>query len=105
MKIVVLQYLDMVEPALHHRIGTGFAVFFEQMFFQTTRIYANPDRTFMVTSRLDDFSNTLFITDVPRIDPQTRGPCLGGLDSAFVVEMDIRNYRHGDFRHDLAQGF
>ena len=41
-KIVVLQNTDMLQPALDHRVGTGLAVFVEQMLFETARIHTDP---------------------------------------------------------------
>ena len=42
-EIVVLQDLDMVETAFHHRLGTGFRILVEKMLFEAARVHTDPD--------------------------------------------------------------
>ncbi len=104
MKVVVLQNLDMLQPAFDHRVGTRFAVFLQQVLFQRSGIHANTDRAIVVARSLDDLANSGFIADIARIDPQASRAAFGGFDGAFVVKMDIRNDRHRALSYNLFQG-
>src|SRR5438477_12561560 len=48
----------------------------------------------MVLRGLDDILHALSRTDVTWINAQARGACLGGLDRALVVKVNIRNHRY-----------
>jgi hypothetical protein len=102
-KIVVLQHLDMVQPAFDHGIGTGLAVFVQQVLFQRSRVHADAHGTAVIAGGRDDLLHPPLITDVAGIDAQTGGTRLGGLDAAPVVEMDVGDERHRAFAHDLFQ--
>ena len=93
----------MIHPAFDHRIGAWLAVFLKQVTFQRPCVDADADRTIIVPRGLDHLFDALFVADIAGVDPQTGGPRLGGFDSAFVVEMDIRHDRHRYLAHDLFQ--
>jgi hypothetical protein len=104
MKVVVLQKLDVIEAGFHHRIGAWLAIFVQEMLFQRPRIHPDADGTAMILGRLDNLGHPLGITDIAGVDAQARGPCLGGLNRAFIVEMDIGHDRHRAFAANLTQG-
>ena len=93
----------MIQPAFDHRSWARFGVFIQQMLFKRPCVYANADRTIVVSGSLDDLFDAGLIADVTRIDTQTCGPCLGGLNPTFVMEMDISDDRHRNLRNNLAQ--
>ena len=103
-EIIILQDADMLHPAFDHRIGTGFAVFVQQVLFQTTGIHTDPDGTAMIAGGGDHLFDALFIPDIARIDPQAGGTGLGALNRAAVMEMDVGDDGHRAFGDDLFQG-
>ena len=104
-KIIVLQNFDMVQTAFDHRVGTGFAVFVQQMLFQRARIHPDTDRTVVIARRFDHFPDALFVADVARIDAQTGSPASAASIAAFVVEMDVCHHGHRAFAHDFFHRF
>ena len=69
MEIVVLQDLDVLQPAFDHRIGAGLAVFFKQMAFQRSAIHADSDRATMILGGFDHLADAFFRPDVAWVDP------------------------------------
>ena len=102
-EIVVLQQLDVIEPAVHHRIRAGFAVFFQQVLFQTAGIDADADRTAVILGRTHHLGHARGIADIAGIDAQAGDAGLGGLDGALVVEMDVGDDGNRAFAADLLQ--
>jgi hypothetical protein len=56
-----------------------------------------------ILGRLDHFAHALGVADVAGVDAQAGGTGHGGLDGAFVVEMDVGHDRHRAFGHDVFQ--
>ena len=56
---MILQQLDMVECAFDQRFGARFAIFFEQVFFETARIDTDANRTAIGLGRIDNFLHAL----------------------------------------------
>src|SRR5690606_25161585 len=54
---------------------------------------ADADGAAVVAGRLHHLAHPIGRADVPRVDPKTGGPRLGGLDPAPVVEVDVRDQR------------
>jgi hypothetical protein len=84
--------------------GAGLAIFVQQVLFQRTGVDADADGTAVVAGGLDHLAHPVGRTDVARVDAQAGGAGLGGLDGAFVVEMDVGHDRHRAFADDFAQG-
>ena len=93
----------MFQPGFHHRIGARFAIFFKQMLFKAACVHADADRTVVIARGLDHLAHALGRPDVARVDPQAGGARLGGLDPAFIVEVNVGHDGHRAFGHDLAQ--
>ena len=89
-EIEILENAGMVQRTFHHRLGTGLAVFFQQVFFQRTGIHADANGTAMIARGLDDIPDPVHRADIARIDAQAGGAGLCRLNAALVVEM-IRN--------------
>ena len=102
-EVIVLQDLDVIHPALDHRIRARLAVFLQQVPLQTARVHADADRAAMILRRLDHLAHAALIPDIARIDPQAGRARLRRLNRALIVEMDIRHDRHRAFAHNLAQ--
>src|SRR5690606_7822152 len=57
--VVVLQELDVIEPAFHHRVRAGFAVLVEQVLFKAAGIDADPDRTAVILRGPHDLAHPI----------------------------------------------
>ena len=88
-EIQVLQDAGVEEGALHHRVGTGFAVLLQKVPFQRAGVHADAHGAAVVPRRLHDLPDPRRRADVARIDTKARGAGLGRFDAAFVVEMDV----------------
>ena len=102
-EVVVLKDANVLESRFDHRLGTWLAVFLQQAPFQASRVHSDTDRATVILGRRDHLSDADGVADVSGIDPQAGGPCLGSLDGAPVMEMNVRDDRRGAFRDDLPQ--
>ncbi len=100
---MVLQQLDMVERAFDQRLGAGLAIFFEQILFEAAGVDPDADGTAIGLGRADDFGDALARPDVAGVDAQTGGTGIGGLQCAFVMEVDVCDDRHGRGAGDGAE--
>ena len=93
----------MVEGALDHRLGTGLAIFFLQIFLEAAGVDPDADGAAMILGRLDHLAHPAGAADIAGIDAQAGGPGLGRLDRPLVVKVDVGNDRDGDLRDDPLQ--
>ena len=102
-KIVVLQQLDVVERAFDQRLGTGLAVFFEQVLFQAAGIDADADRAAIGLGGAHNLAHAFGRADIAGVDAQAGGAGIGGFQRALVMEMDVGDDRYLRRADDLAQ--
>src|SRR3546814_12133694 len=91
----------MVERAFHHRLGTGFAVFLQEVLFPRTGIDADTHGAAMILGRLPDFTHAVGAADIRRLDAQAGGARLGGVDGALVVKLAVGYDRHRNMADDF----
>ena len=58
----------------------------------------------MILGGLDHLAHAAGVADITGVDAQAGGTGFGGLNRAFVVEMDVCDDRHRAFGTDFAQG-
>ena len=99
-EIVVLEQPDMAQAALDHRLGAGLGIALQQVALERACVDADADGTAVVLGGLHHLAHLGVRADVARVDAQAGGAGLGGLDGALVVEVDVRDDRHGAGRDD-----
>ena len=57
----------------------------------------------MIPRGLDHLFDALFVANIAGVDPQAGRPCLCRLNTALLMEMNIRHDRHRNLRHDQFQ--
>ena len=102
-KIVILEDADMIERAFDQRLGTRFAIFFEQIFLKAAGVDPDADRAAIGLGGVDDLADALGRADVAGIDAQAGGAGVGGLERALVMEMDVGDDRHVAGADDLLE--
>jgi hypothetical protein len=100
----IIEDARMVQRAFHHRVRAWLAIFLQQVPLQAAAIDADPDGTAIGAGRVHDFLHPRLRPDIAGIDPQAGRARIGGLDAAFVVEMDVGHDRHGRGPADLRHG-
>ncbi len=94
----------MVERAFDQRLGTGLAIFFEQVLLEASGIDPDADRAAVGLGRGDHFADPLLRTDIAGVDAQARGARVRGFERALVVEVDVGDDRDARGADDLLQG-
>jgi len=93
----------MVERAFDQRLGTGLAIFFEQVLLQASGIDPNADRAAVGLGSGNHFADAVCGPDVAWVDAKAGGAGVGRFERALVVEMDVGDDRHGRRAHDFPQ--
>ena len=93
MEIQRSQQLDVAQRALHHALGRGPIIFFQQVLFKGPRIDADADRDPAVPGAVHHGLDLFRAADVAGVDPQTVGAGPGGRDGQTVVEVDVGDHR------------
>ena len=93
-EIMILKQLDMVQRAFNQRLGAWLAIFFEQIFFKTARVYADTDRATIGLGGVNDLFHTRGRSDIAWVDTQASGPRVRSLKRAFIMEVDVRDDGH-----------
>ena len=88
-EVVVLKDPDVVETALDHRLGTGFAVFLQKVLLEAACVHADADGAAVVLRGADHFAHPFLVADVAGVDAKAGRARLGGLDGAPVVGSDV----------------
>ena len=102
-KTVGLEQLEVRKRALNQRLRRRVAVFFEQLFIQTSAIHADTDRNVLLLADIDHSADALRAADVAGVDANFGSTGLGCGDGEAVVKMDVRDERQGRLRADLAE--
>ncbi len=97
--------LDMAQRRFYQGLWRRLAVLLLQVFFQRTGIDADADRDAPITRSIDHGTDTVFTTDIARVDTQTVNAQLGHTQGNAVIEVDIGDQRHLDQLLDTAKGF
>ena len=103
-EVMVLEQTDMIERGFDQGLGTGLAIFFEQVALEAAGIDPDPHRTAVRFGGVDDLAHPLGRADIAGIDAQAGGAGIGGLERTLVVEMDVGDDRHPRGADDLLQG-
>ena len=93
----------MVQPTFNHGVGTRFPIFFKKVLLKRARVHANPDGAIVVACSLDHFFHAVGITNVARVDPQTRRTSFGRLNPTFIMKVNVGHDWHRAFSNDFLQ--
>ena len=100
---MILEDANMVQRAFDQRLGTWFAIFFEQVLFEAAGVDADADRAAIGLGRADHFAHALGRADVARVDAQAGGTGVGRLQRALIMKMDVGDDRDAGCADDLFE--
>ena len=99
-----LDHTDFVNSTLHQSLGRHSVILFHQLFFQRAAVDAYTDRNAILFGFFNDCPDTVFSSDIARIDANFIGAVLHSRDGELIVEMYIRHQRNVNPFFDLTQG-
>ena len=97
--------INVTHCGFKQRLRRRLTVFFLQIFFQGTGVDADTDRNIFVTGAVHNHADTLFVTDVARVNAQAVDAVFGHFQCDTVVEVDIRDQRNADLLFDQLECF
>ncbi|MNS66294.1 hypothetical protein D3C72_995030 [compost metagenome] len=103
LEIQAFEVLNVTQSRFDQRSRGRLAVFLLQVFFQRAGVDADADRNAAITRCIDHRPNTVFTTDVARVDTQAVDAQFGHAQGDLVVEVDVGNQRHADLLLDAAE--
>ena len=92
--------INVTHRGFKQRLRRGFAVLFLQIFFQRTGVHADTDGDVLIACAVHHHTDTLFVTDVARVNTQAVDAVFGNFKRNAVVEVDVCNQRHTDLLFD-----
>ena len=92
--------IDVTHRGFEQRLRRRLTVFFLQIFFQGTGVNADTDRNIFIAGAVHDHADTLFVTDVARVNTQAIDAVLGHFQCDAVVEVNISHQRNADLLFD-----
>ena len=102
-EVETIEMIDVAHRGFEQRLRRWLAVFFLQIFFQGAGVNADTDRNIFIAGAVHDHANTLFVTDIARVNTQAIDAVFGHFQCDAVVEVDISHQRNADLLFDQLE--
>ena len=104
-EVQAIEMINMTHGRFQQRLRRRFAILFLQIFFQRSGVNANTDRNVFIARTVNHHANTLFITDIARVNTQTIDAVFRYFQRNAIVEVDVSHQRHVNLLFDEFERF